>query len=487
MDDTRAVAAAPASAPSLDVPVDVMVEICQKLVKGQTIRPSTLGPEATSKPDTWEETLEHFAALGNIARSSPRLEAIVSPFLYKSVKVSMNNPAAFVDLVRRLTEFPEFGAAVKDVVIEEGKEKSASLTPAHLDYIYEQATKAGLRWLPTTDDQRMLEAGWVLIDLLLVRIPKVQKLEIAVSRLYSPDVKADFGHRLPDSVILDSLKFLAAHPPNDAYPDMSKKSLVALLRHTPALTHLQIGYCERQDCGGIIQTPLPKLRDLHLAEGPAVDCADLAKFCPNLERLRIGEDSRNVRILATDTMFQTLDYVRTLDPKEMPESLPPWIANRDFSLERLLHNLLPLAPTLRELDIDWDVMAVTNTECFEILSEFRALRHLRLVFGRWPVGENERIVNTLPPVLRTLCLGGQGIRVEEIGQLVRARMREGKLPVFELFEYTPVSQEMEPDLPLQLRRMFRGTQVDCSERPNPPLDWTPYRYICNDLTGRPNR
>ncbi len=480
-------AATSAPSSSLDVPVDVMVQICEMLLARQTLNPSAR-PEATSRPDTWEAGLEHFPALGNLARSNPRIEGIVGPFLYQRVRVSMNRPVAMVDLVRHLAEFPQYGAAVEDVTIHDGGEDSANpLTPAQLEYIYEQATKADLRFLPTTDAQRRVEAPWVLIDLLLLRVPNVRKLVLSVPRLPSTKVRADFAARLPDSVVFSHLECLAAHPSDAGYPGMCKRSLVALLRHTPALTHLQVGYCDRRGCDGLIQKALPNLRDLHLSEGPTVDCAELAKFCPSLERLRLGEDGHSVLILATDSMFKTLDYVRTLDPKEIPTRLPQWISKLDFSLDRLLRNLQPIAPTLRELDIDWDVMVATDTESFDLLADFRALRSLRLVFGRWPVGDNRRLVDRLPPVLRSLCLGGQGIRVGEIARLLRARMRSGELPALRSLEYTPVCQEMEPGLPLVLTRLFQGTGVNCSERPNPPSGWTPYRYVCNDVTGRPGR
>ncbi|KAH6838576.1 hypothetical protein B0I37DRAFT_409125 [Chaetomium sp. MPI-CAGE-AT-0009] len=457
----------------LTIPTEVQLAICLQLLDSDV-------RTAQPKPGvgTWQSTVENHAALGSLSLTCKHFQAITAPLLYRRVNVSIRKPAAFIGLIRRFSQFPDYAGFVRELTI--GSTRAGSpLSKSQKSFLFREAHHLGIRLLIGGKGlSGQLES--ILIDVVLCQVSDIRNLTLILPWTTTTDEEqrpvpfdeSEVGHykpfvltyasRLPASFGLSSLRRLEAYPMHykkSLTARLHTESLTALLSRTPALTHLVIGRCDQEWPGhGIIQSLLPELRDIHLVDALPKDLAALKRFCPRLERFRLGEDDRSVSDLQAFNMM--LDLL-----EEQP---------RRSATPSLFKALLPTKNTLHDFDLDCGTYRARKIEDLALLSHFGSLRSLRLVFGHWPAGDNAALINNLSPHLEYLCLGGNRIQVYDIAVLLSGRIRDGRLPKLMRFEYTLLNHPMEyvaggESMTQKAVSALKEYGVHCVERPYPRL------------------
>ncbi|KAG7291246.1 hypothetical protein NEMBOFW57_001258 [Staphylotrichum longicolle] len=467
--------------PLLAIPVEIQLAICRQLVKCHSESPD---PDSLAYP-TWQDALENFGALGSLSQTCKSLQSVVNPLLYECLNVSIYHPRSFMRLIEHFSQFGNRAALVKELNIGTSKVPEAdmliecAISAATVNFLLREANRLGLQLPPGGIDlSDSLES--LLIDVILCQVPTVQKLVLSLSWtmsaerlaslncglfIFAGDPASDFmalryATRLPKTFTLTSLRRLEARPSKGQRQTILSKihreSLTALLYHAPALTHLQIGQYEEQQPGGILQDFLPELKSIHLDEASDLDLAAIARFCPKLEKCRIGPE------LSRDLSYN--DWaIGSVTPQMMfsPGTPPPSIMNC------LMKLLLPSRATLRELNVEWDKAGfLTAQQLAPHLSRFTNLQSLRLVLWQWPKGGNASamMIDSLPASIESLCLGGRGIPVCDIAVLLCQRFGEGRFPGLKRFRYRPrIREERTLGLEEKVVETFKGTGVDCAE------------------------
>ncbi len=372
--------------------------------------------------------------------------------LFERVQVSVFRATAFFQIIRNFSRFGHIAAYVRHLTIRSAWDTS-NLSASQASFLLQEGRRLGLS--PLTDHPPDLvsdpvESKAILIDVLLCQVPAVRKLDVFLSQyLYlhegvAPSVLS-YTARLPDSYVLGSLQHIKLHSrsPNLSTDSFNRVSLTALLRHALAVTRLQVGFCDSNtpQGQGIIKNLLPELRDLHLFEGLAPDLTSVAKFCPRLQRFRIGAGA-----MASPSIGHFMSGYTAIMP------------GRDSTLNALL----PLSTTLQDLDIDGSGLAILDIRAVSDMARFSGLRSLRWIFLRWPDGDNAMLLDKLPPAIESLCLEGKDMPVYDIGVLLRKRLRSGQLPGLRRFRYLLGYTELEPGMAETVAGLFEGTGVDCS-------------------------
>ncbi|KAG7290354.1 hypothetical protein NEMBOFW57_000354 [Staphylotrichum longicolle] len=407
---------------------------------------------------TWKDTLENLTALGNLARTCKTLEQLTTPMLFERVEVSVFAPASFVQLIRHFSRFGHLATHVRYLTLGSVGDPS-TLSASQASFLLQEGQRLGLKRLPERLDlSDPVEPRSMLIDVLLCQVLTIRKLVISLPQhLYlqafvSPRVLS-YAARLPDSFTLGSLREIEAHSidPELSADSFERASLTALIRLAPALTHLRVGFCDGTAPQGIIQSPLPELQDLHLFEGMVEDLTAVAKFCPRLQRCRLGAG------VATEPSKGQFYRGLYFDAQSNPHSP--------------LNALLPLSATLHDLDVNPSGLLVLDIRALPYLAPFTALRSLRWTFYRWPDGDNTALLDKLlTPALESLCLGGPEMPVYDIAVLLHERVRSGRFPGLRRFQYLLVSKELEPGVADSIVSLFEGTGVTCGPAVGPEID-----------------
>lgn len=437
----------------LAIPVEIQLAICTEIVESFPFprhRNGELPSPAPHDPNpTWKKvTLENFPALGGLARTCKALEQLTTPLLFERVQVSVFRATAFFQIIRHFSRFGHVAACVRHLTVGSAWDTS-NLSASQASFLLQEGRRLGLSPLPNYPPDlasNPVESKAILVDVLLCQVPALRKLDLFLSQYLHEGVASSvlsYTTRLPDSYILGSLRHIKVHSrsPNWSANSFNRVSFTALLRHTPAVTCLQVGYCDGNAPQGIIQNLLPKLQDLHLFEGLAPDLASVAKFCPHLQRFRIE---------AGATASPSIGHFMS--------SYTAIIPGRDSALNALL----PLSTTLQDLNIDGSGLAILDIRAVSDMARFSSLRSLRWIFLRWPDGDNAMLLDKLPPAIESLCLGGEDMPIYDIGVLLRERLRSGQLPGLRRFRYLLVHTELEPGMAETVARLFEGTGVDCS-------------------------
>lgn len=427
----------------LKMPVEVQWQIFNQLLHDHV---GDANIESKPDVDTLESTLANHTALGNLSLTCKYFKTTTAPLLYQRVSVSIRKPAAFIRLIRHFSRFPEYAVLVKDLTIDSDTAGSF-LSTSQRDFLVQEAYRLGLE-LSLGPDGLLFQFGSILIDVALCQLSTIRELKLLLpwtTRIEEewhpiPPTAVDllsgaawfkYASRFPTSFVLGSLQRLEVYPrdfkiSHDA--KLHKESLTALLRHTPALTYLMIGLCGHRQAGyrGIIQNPLLHLKDIHLADAVDKDLTAVQSFCPRLERFRLGLKDRSFS--QAQGILMTIDLFMDSSCKfEEPQF---------FATPALLKTLLPVKETLSDFDLGCGTFCAKTIEELDQLSQFEALRPLRLVFKDWPAGDNAALINKFPPRLESLCLGAIDIPVDDIAILLIARIRDGRLPNLKRFEYT---------------------------------------------------
>ncbi len=275
----------------------------------------------------------------------------------------------------------------------------------------------GLKLLPDwLDSPEQVESISVLIDVLLCQVLAVREIVLSLVHLHrerEPSLLS-YAARGPDNFALGSLRHIEAHSqdPQSSGNTVDRASLTALLRHAPALRRLRVGFCGGMPPQEIVQIVLPELRDLHLFEVLDMDLAVIAKGCPRLQSCRIGPG-----VMVSPSLAQKVRG----------------ISARHFSRGPAL---LPLRTTLQNLDIDTSNLTAQDGCALPDMNRFSALRSLRWIFSEWPHGDNALLLDKIPPVIESLCLGGPSMPVYDVEVLIHKRVLSGRLPGLRYFRYS---------------------------------------------------
>jgi hypothetical protein len=438
----------------VSLPVEIQLSIYAHLIE---IGPKwDLDIRRKPVPKTWESTLEHFPALSNLTLACKRLQKVVAPLLYRSVRVWIDEPSVFVGLIRHFSRVPDEAGLVRDINIL-GHPGRGSLRAEELRlssnqaaFLSCEASRLGIQ-VSGPDCTETVSTASLLIDVLLCQVSNIRKLTIREPNIGpSPEVPMglDYATRLPGNLVFESLQHVETLPPiPHPMSGMHASSLAALLRRTPALTHLRVGRCSR-DTSSIIPCPLPQLENLLVVDASAEVLDGVARFCPQLKRVQFVEDTFEV----TPEAFRAGDYPDYGKGKPIADALK---------------SLLPLSSTLRDLAIHWESHVPVTYESLDLLFRFDALQSLDLVIGIWPPGDSGMFISRLPRGIRSLrVLSHDGMPVEDMAQLLSERVRDGDMPGFKTFRYSMVlpwsrdPKDSEEAREERIASCFSGTGVE---------------------------
>lgn len=413
----------------MDMPLEIVAGICEQLLECSTDLPPP-------PPRVWQSTLQDFPALGNLALTCRDLQELLSPLLYQRLKVAIANNAAITGLIKRFSRHPDYGCHVRSVLILGAYPPGAAIPSSQLDSILSERSRRRMRQLTSTGRKRFVPS--LLIYVLLKQVPNIRKLVICVPKSVDPRLDLDYGSFLPGSFSLRFLRSLEIHSRGvNSGVEMPKRPLTALLRHTLALTSLVVGRCVKGN-HGIVESPLPKLRHLYLAQPHPQDVVDIARWCPRLESCHIGyrdlAPPEPVHLMPAS--FQTF----VLGP--LPQ-VPP------LTIDCALESLVPLSATLQTLSLHWNVgmYPVFPTGSLGLISRFLALKSLHLFIRIWPHKREDTIIfiTKLPSGIESLTLGGFNIPLYDLVSSLSDRVRNGQLPALKCFRHRLLNLYWEAD------------------------------------------
>ncbi|KAK3898970.1 hypothetical protein C8A05DRAFT_18527, partial [Staphylotrichum tortipilum] len=225
------------STPSLlTIPAELQLEICEHVLESHTAGAMAKKKAKKKASSGWEHALLNFPDLGNLAQTCKQLERVVAPLVYQRVKISVNDPVAFVQLIGHFSLFGHYALLVKELCIEGHadccdyesmvrKNPGLALTASQVNFVLREGQRLGLDLPPGGIDlSSQLES--VLIDTLLCHVPAIKKLVLAfprglgvyggMAKLFAspndiifngvPDDVLSYAGRLPDSFSFHSLR-----------------------------------------------------------------------------------------------------------------------------------------------------------------------------------------------------------------------------------------------------------------------------------------
>ncbi|KAK4097176.1 hypothetical protein N658DRAFT_500707 [Parathielavia hyrcaniae] len=450
--------------PLLAIPVEIQLAICAQLltIGSNPSNPDTHGSPREPAQRTWESTLDHFPALGSLALTCKHLQGVVTPLLYQSIRVSLNEPGVCIRLIRHFSQFPDDAELVRTLDICGGS-GWPSLPSSQAAFLFQEVNRLGIQIGPCTESVHTIS---LLIDVLLCQVRDIKKLIIREPKIEAADdfpvvpLGLDYARRLPANFVLGSLQELETLSPPGQVPMSASHmaSLAALVRRTPALTFLGAGRCNRR-VQSIVHCSLPQLRSLHVLDISPEALEGLAKCSTRLERVTFLEDTFD---LAPEVYLHPID----MEPERIEQG----------PVARALRSLLPLTSTLRHLKIRWHSFIAFNIQALDLVSRFDALQSLGLICrGTWPLGDPDILINKLPCGIQSLRIVARCPPIHDIARRLSGRIRQGQLPEFESFRYTYIwknrfqQYNKESEMEEQVAVFFRGTGVDCVSRRARPL------------------
>jgi hypothetical protein len=453
------------------MPVEIQLAICDQLLQ----RRDTTGMVLQAGLSICR-TFENLHILGNLALTCKHFQQVTTPIVYQRARVSIHRPAAIIRFCKHFSRFPGHAGLVKELTIGSGWDGSQQLRAGVLDFFLHEATRLSLKRPP--DGGIQLES--VMIGVVLCQVPGIRKLVLSIPgfvaaadevypspKFYSGDTVLSYADWLPDSFVLGSLRRLEARPPrfmSNPSAKLQQPLLTAFLRCAPALTHLRVGPCTRV-APGIIQDPLPQLRDISLTHASASDIAGIARFCPRLETFRFGH--RNVMLSPGPIEMLQNKVARNLSPG----ILVSLHSNAGSGLCNL--HLLPLGDAFGDLgrsytpdlDLIHRLYVLHRGKQFTLAFRLESLELLCSVLEESPAVDNAMLIDRLWLNLELLCVSGYYSQVYELAVLLSQRIRDGGLPKLRWFRYSPARAEQDAGMVEKIASVFEGSCVDCAEMP----------------------
>ncbi|EAQ91664.1 predicted protein [Chaetomium globosum CBS 148.51] len=201
----------------LGMPVEVQWQIFHRLLHAHAENENS---ESRPYGDTWESTLVHHTALGNLSGTCKHLNATTAPLLYQRVNVSICYPATFILVLRHFSRFPKHAAFARDLTIDSDYTCSPC-SKSQRYFLVQEAYRLGLD-LSFKGNGRWPQFGSLLIDVALCHLSAIQKLKLILPLITSSNeewcpvspneanpfrsVEFEYASRLPPSFVLCSLQ-----------------------------------------------------------------------------------------------------------------------------------------------------------------------------------------------------------------------------------------------------------------------------------------
>ncbi|KAK4150200.1 hypothetical protein C8A00DRAFT_18238, partial [Chaetomidium leptoderma] len=159
--------------PLVAIPLEIQLQICEQLMECPAGDVSLLSATA----NTWQSTLDNFAAIGHLGLACKHFQRITMAYLYSGVTARFDDPTGFMGLIRLFTRFPDRAGFVQELAMLSDADFSNMMPLGQWTFLYDEAKRLGLR---TNDEPRPISVASLMIDVLLSRVPNIRKLVICV-------------------------------------------------------------------------------------------------------------------------------------------------------------------------------------------------------------------------------------------------------------------------------------------------------------------